>query len=209
MRLFYPIGGAGLLTAGAIATGVLTAGEVYPKPFDKVYAELSAMPLPAGASSAAGNGDVSIRHLDHSIEWHFMQHGNDWAVFTATLSPTDATHTRVKVDFRTGEAMDPQSSRLIATPYMSNMARLAMAEQVAAELGDRPFNTMRFGQLMAGYQAANPQAMQQLGGALGDMMNDTAEQVRLNASPMASPESPSPRESMDAATRPSTTLPSQ
>lgn len=166
------------------------------------------MPLPTGASSVAGNGNVSVRHLDRAIEWHFMTQGNDWAVFTATLSPTDATHTRVKIDFRTGEAMDPQSSRLIATPYMSNMARLAMSEQVAAELGDRPFNRMRFGQLMAGYQAANPQAMQQLGGALGDMMNETAEQVRLNASDMPSAEPQSPRESMDAATRPSTTLPS-
>jgi len=208
VRLFYPIGGAGLLAAAAIATGVLTAGEVYPKPFDKVYAELSAMPLPTGASAAAGNGDVSVRHLDHSIEWHFMQQGQDWAVFTATLSPTDATHTRVKVDFRTGEAMDPQSSRLIATPYMSNMARLAMAEQVAAELGDRPFNRLRFGQLMAGYQAANPQAMEQLGGALSEMMNETAEQVRVNGAGTDSAEPQSPRESMDAATRPSTTFPS-
>jgi hypothetical protein len=196
-----------LLLGGLGASGVLASGEVYAKPFNVAYAELSSTVVPPAAYSMLGGSDCEVRRTANKIEWHFVRGGEDLAVFTAKLSPEDATHTRVKVDFEVGSAMDEQSGKLIATPFMTNSAKLAMAEQVSAELEDRPFNRLRFGKLLAEHYQANPAELQGYGKAVRQIMIDNANTIRANSEGMNQPPLVT-QPSTEAATQPSTVLPS-
>lgn len=204
--------GAGVVAGGLHVSGVLETGQVYAKPFDQAYAELASMPMPPTMRQAAGAGDVEVRRTVSSIEWHIRRKDADLYVFTANLSAPDAYHTRVKVNFAVGDALDDQSRRLIGSDYMTSTARLAMTEQLAAELEDRSFDINRFGQKLAVHAQGHPEEMRAFGNEIREMFIHNAETIRANSSadydlPPAYRQQYETRRSMEAATRPMTQLP--
>ena len=215
MKIVYGIAGASAAVGGLYAGGVLESGQVYPKPFDQAYAELSSMPIPEMARQGAGSSDIVIRRYADSIEWHFRHKDEDLYVFTASLSREDDQHTRVKVDFDVGDALDPQSKKLLGSDYIRSIAGLALNEQVSSELEDRSFDQRRFATQLAVRAKIHPRELEAFGDGIRQMMLDNAEIIRANSEGLRDDYRLPPhieqqfetRKSMDAATRPMTTLP--
>jgi hypothetical protein len=211
VKALLGLGSAGGLFGGLLSSGVLAAGEIYPKPYSVDYAELASMPIPPMAAGMAGGSDVTVEELPGRIAWHFRARGGEVATFTASLSEEDPWHTRVVVDFVTGEAMDSRTAQLVGTSFMRSNARIAMTEQVDARLTGRPFDQLRMGQMMAEHQQAHPEEIKEFGYAVGDMFNEVADATRAETAAVQASRPPpgQDREAMAAATRPMIDLPRQ
>jgi len=168
---------------------MLDTGNLYAKPVAVAYAELAATPIPPMIASAFPGTAASVVRKGDSIEWHFASAEGDVLVFTAFLASEDPQHTRITVDARPGPALDRQN-RLLANPFMVTTARLAMAEQVAAELEDRAFDKRRFGHLLSTYFATHPAELGQYAETLHQLMIDVGNQ----ANGMTGPRPPGERQ---------------
>lgn len=214
MKFLYAIAGVGAVAGGVHYSSVLDRGEVYDKPYSVVYAELVSMPIPTEVDSFAGADEVKVTEAPDQIEWHFRDNHGEIAVFSAHLTREDARHTRVKVDFKTGEGLDEQSGRLLSTELIRSTARSAMAEQLDARLSGRPYDNQHMAQILGEHLRDHPEEMKQYGDSLGQIFKDTAAQIKAEsdgADGGAYATDPTYREastkqSMDEATRPSVTV---
>ena len=166
-----------LLLGGLAGCGLFPSDDVYAKPYDMVYAELAATSIPHQLSSALPGATPRVVRNPGMIVWHFANLDGDVATFTATIARVDDHHTRVTVEAKPGKAMDPQVGRLLGSPTMVGVTRVAMEEQVAAELDDRPFDKLAYGTRLTAYMNAHPQDMIGTGNAIRDTMNDVAMQA--------------------------------
>ena len=214
MKFLYAIAGVGAVAGGVHYSGVLDRGEVYNKPYSVVYAELVSMPIPPQVESIGGADKVRVTEATDQIEWHFRNSRGEIAVFSAHLSKEDARHTRVRVDFKTGDGLDEQSGRLLSTELIRSTARSAMAEQLDARLSGRPYNNQHMAQILGEHLRDHPEEMKQYGDSLGQMFKDTAAQMKAEtdgADGSAYATDPayreaSTKEAMDEATRPTVTV---
>ena len=181
----FKIAASGLLLAGLAACGLSPSGDVYAKPYDVVYAELAATPIPLQVIRAMPNATPHVVRNPGTIQWRFAGSNGDVATFVATLTKVDEGHTRVTLTVIAGKAIDPAASPLLASPFMVNITRLGMTEQVAAELEDRPFNKLAYGSRLSTYMNTHPGDMIGFGNSLKDMMNDVATQANGYPSPGA------------------------
>ncbi len=177
MKAMFAIAGAAALVAGGVhVSGVLKSGEIYAKPFAVAYAELAATPLPPMITGMFPGAPRIVRKPG-SIEWHFGEAGHDGATFTAFVASEDSGHSRVSIKVDIDKRDDKIAGPYLNSPLMLNIGRQAMAEQVAAELEDRPFSQLRYGQRLSAYMAAHPGDLQAYGETIRGTMNDVATQV--------------------------------
>ena len=178
MKIPFAIAGVAALVAGGVhVSGVLRSGEIYAKPYDVAYAELAATPIPPMITGMfPGTAPRVVRNAG-SIIWHFGDTANGRATFTAFLSSEDSGHTRVSVDVKIDKSDDKIAGPYLNSAMMLNIGRQAMAEQVAAELQDRPFDKLRYGQRLSVYMAAHPDDLKAYGETIQGTMNDIATQV--------------------------------
>ena len=214
MKLIAAIAGIGAVAGGVHYSGVLDRGEVYAKPYSVVYAELVSMPLPNEVESFAGADEVRMTQAPDQIEWHFRDDRGEIAVFSAHLSQEDTRHTRVKVDFKTGDGLDESSGRLLSTDLLRSTARSAMAEQLDARLSGRPYDSQHMGQILGEHLRDHPEEMKQYGESLDQIFKDTAAQMKLDSeggsggtsSADFASRTASTKQAMDEATRPTVTV---
>jgi hypothetical protein len=181
-------GVAGLSIAAAVgglyATDALTRGEVYDLPFEQVYSELAAMPLPGEVTqvSSAGAGEtVEVRRDPDAIHWIFLAGGEQTGRFTAQLSREGAQRTRVIVDFEAGPALTPELAPLSESKLMRKLAAAALAEQVDSRLERRPFEASGFMTRAAEHLQNNPQDLEDYGASIRETMVGLSEQIRANS----------------------------
>jgi hypothetical protein len=208
-----------MLLGGLYASDALSAGQVYDVPLEQAYSELSSMPLPDPLISPVSRGDaasVAVRRSPRSIDWHFQIAGQDVAVFTATLSSEGADRTRVRIAYTPAEPPSPELGQLTSTALVRDLARIAMTEQVSAELENRPVDRDKIVDALARHAAAHPDQIREFSRGAGEMVAGLHGQIHENSKdlPIAaeSLEAPVPlgldHSAMNAATRPSVELPS-
>lgn len=177
MKLPFAIAGVAALVAGGVhVSGVMKSGEIYAKPYDVAYAELAATPIPPMIAGMFPDAPRIVRKPG-SIEWQFGDPANNRATFTAFLSSEDSGHTRVSIDVKIDKSDDKIAGPYLNSALILNIGRQAMAEQVAAELQDRAFDKLRYGQRLAAYMTAHPEDLKAYGETLQGTMNDIATQV--------------------------------
>lgn len=76
----------------------------------------------AGAAAGLIGGRRRI-HAPDQLEWHCKTGADEIAVFSARLTQVDASHTRVKVEFEVGAALDPQAGQLVSIGLIRSTAR--------------------------------------------------------------------------------------
>lgn len=219
VKLLIGLAGSGLLAGWLYASDSLTQGEIYDKPFDQAYAELSSMParpfMDDTDDTPTGRG-VKVRRNTNSIDWHLMVGETEVAIFTAQLQAVDKYRTRVKIDFKPVKqpASDdgrPNFTQIQSSALMTDFARIAMAEQVDARLDNRVPDMRAIYGAMGRHLGANPAQLGEFGLALEGTMNGVADTIRGNSVPV-DPLPPIPTSTvpptMQDATRPSVILPS-
>ena len=217
MKVLVGIGGSGLLLGGLYAGDALTAGQVYDIPLAQAYSELSSMPLPSSlvqTTSGTGAASVAVMRSAQVIEWHFQIGGKDVALFTARLSAEGLARTRVRVSYTPGDTLPPELAHLASTSLLRDLARIAMSEQVDAQLEHRPLDQSDVVDSLARHAAAHPEQVREFELAVGDMMKDMRSQIFENSRDLSSDAAQSDslppglnQSAMDAATRPSVVLP--
>lgn len=211
MKLIAAMAGAGVVAGGVHYSGVLDRGEVYDKPYSVVYAELVSMPVPPAAESVIG-GEVSMTQAPDQIAWHFRNKQGEIAVFTARLTREDDRHTRVKIGFDVGDALDDSSSALISTDLIRSTARSAMTEQIDARLSGRAYDNRRMAEVLGEHLRDHPEELKQYGESISRMYDGIAEQMKAEGGGSFSYQSSpgyaaaSTQSSMAKATRPSVVL---
>lgn len=188
MRICLNIAAGGLLVGVVGGCSMLDTGNVYAKPLDVAYAELAATPIPPMIASAFPGSSPRIVRRPASIEWHFGHEAHDRATFTAFLSSEDVGHTRVAVDVQVDKGKDTIDGPYFTSPLMLNILREAMAEQVSAELEDRSFDKLRYGNRLSAYMTTHPEDVKAYGETVRKTMNDVATQV--NGYPKNLPKDP-------------------
>lgn len=213
MKFLYAMAGIGAVAGGVHYSGVLDRGEVYAKPYSVVYAELVSMPLPTEVESFAGADEVRMTQAPDQIEWHFRDDRGEIAVFSAHLSKENARHTRVKVDFKTGDGLDESSGRLLSTELIRSTARSAMAEQLDARLSGRAYDSQHMAQILGEHLRDHPEEMKQYGENLDQIFKEAAASMKMeseggsgSSSADFATRTASTNEAMDEATRPTVTV---
>ncbi len=206
-----------MLLGSLYASDALTAGRVYDVPLEQAYSELSSMPVPSLLVQATTGTDatsVAVRRSARAIDWHFQVRDQDVAVFTVRLSPEGADRTRVRVGYTPGEPRSPELAHLTSTTLTRDLARIAMSEQVEAQLEHRPVDEDEIVDALARHAAAHPEQVREYGLAAGEMVKDMWGEIYENShdlsghAPQASGPPPGLNQSaMDAATGPSVVLP--
>jgi hypothetical protein len=162
-----------MLLAGLYAGDALTSGQVYDVPLEQAYSELSTMPVP-NALMQAGAGiyapTVAVGRSFQAIDWQFQVRGRNVATFVARLSPEGPGHTRVRVEYFPGEPSSPELRHLTSASLVRELARLAMSEQVDAQLERRPVDEDAIARALARHAAAHPEQVQEYGQAMGEMI---------------------------------------
>jgi hypothetical protein len=184
MKILLALGGSGLLLGGLYASGAPAPGRIYDMPYEQAYAELSSMPVPGaliGTDSGSGAPSVVIRRSPRSIGWQFQVGGHDVALFTVRLSPEGPDRTRVRVEYSPGEDLSPELRHLSSAGLIRELARLAMSEQVEAQLEHRPVDQDRIVEALARHAAAHPEQIREFEGALGQTVAGLHRQVNENA----------------------------
>lgn len=205
MKVLLGVGGSGMLLGGLYASDALTSGHVYDIPLAQAYGELSTMPVPGvfmQAATGTGAPEVSIRRSAQAIDWQFQVHGQSVATFTARLSPEGPDRTRVRVEYTLGEPLSPELRHLTSATLVRELARIAMTEQVEAQLEDRPVDQDRIADALARHAAAHPEQVQDFEHAMGDMVMGLHRQVNETSREMAPAASgPSPEAADNQSTR--------
>jgi hypothetical protein len=184
VKLFLGIGASGALLGGLYAGDALTAGTVYDVPIEQAYGELASMPVPDALVPAAAGIDateVDARRADGAIDWRFRVRGEEVARFTARLSPEGPGRTRVRIDYVAGEPATPELRHLTGATLTRDFARIAMREQVEAQLERRPVDRERIANALARHAADHPEQVKEYGQAIGHMTSDLYRQANENA----------------------------
>jgi hypothetical protein len=181
-----------MLLGGLYASDALTSGQVYDVPLAQAYSELSTMPVPRvfmQAATGSGAPAISIRRSAQAIDWQFKVRGQVVATFTAHLSAVGPDRTRVRIEYARGEPLSPELRHLSSASLVRELARLAMTEQVEAQLEDRPVDQDRIADALARHAAAHPEQIQEFERAMGEMVlglhrqvNETSREVAPAAS---------------------------
>ena len=218
MKILIGVGGSGMLLGSLYATDALTAGQVYDVPLEQAYSELSSMPLPETLVRSTGGAEpasVAVERSPRAIDWRFQVAGQEVAVFTASLSPEGADRTRVRIAYTAAEPPSPELGQLTSTALVRDLARIAMTEQVSAELEDRPVDRDRIVDALARHAAAHPEQVHEFSRGAGQMVAGLRGQIYENSKDLPgaaeASEAPVPlgldHSAMNAATRPSVELP--
>ncbi|HEX8585100.1 MAG TPA: hypothetical protein VF680_11895 [Allosphingosinicella sp.] len=190
MKGLLGVGGSGMLLAGLYAGDALTAGQVYDVPLEQAFSELSAMPVPDAlthAAIAADTPDVAVRRSAGAIDWQFQVRGQNVAAFTARLSAEGPKRTRVRIEYTPGEPATPELRQLTSASLVRELARLAMSEQVDAQLERRPVDQQAIVDALARHAAAHPEQVQDFGRATGEMALGLYQQANENSRGVAAP----------------------
>jgi hypothetical protein len=206
LKLVMAVSGSGLLVGSLYAGGALSRGEVYDLPLDDARARLIEMPVPRDALLGAAGSEVPVmrvRAAAESVSWR-LGSAEDAPVITARLKSEGAAKTRVVVDYA---PVRSQSfvGRLMSTSFMRSFVRTSFEEQVDAELEGRPFDRQGALRAFAREAAENPDQVRELGQTVGGIFQEVGNEAAAAAHASAT-DSRGPKESMEAATRPSVIL---
>jgi hypothetical protein len=173
-----------MLLGGLYASDALTTGRVYDIPLEQAYSELASMEVPGpllGATAGVYATSVSVRRLPQAISWQFQVGGVDVASFTARLSPEAPGRTRVRVEYTPGEPLPPELQQLTSATLTRDFARIAMSEQVDAQLEHRPVDEVEMAHAMARHAAAHPEQVQEYRQAAAETVAGLYRQANENA----------------------------
>jgi hypothetical protein len=209
VKFLLGFGGSGLAIGALYAGGVLGTGEIYDLPLAQARSELAAMPIPAEVRAAVGGSDAAPVSVDtdvHTVTWRFgTPHGVE-AKFVARLDSVDRARTRVTLSHSRGEPT-AKADRIATTAFMRSFAENSFAEQLDAQLEGRSFDQERALKAFADHAARNPQDVEQLGIAVGEIFNEVNSEMADSAFADQIPQPIRARERMEAATRPMVDLP--
>jgi hypothetical protein len=184
VKIIIGIGGSGMLLGSLYASDALTAGRVYDIPLQQAYSELSTMPVPdplLQATTANGATSVAIRRSAEAIDWQFEVRGRNVATFTVRLSAESADRTRVRIEYTPGEPLSPELGHLTSAALIRDLARIAMSEQVEAQLEHRPFDQNEIVDALARHAASHPEQVREYGVAVGEMLVGMRRQIDENS----------------------------
>lgn len=201
------ISASGLAAGGLYAGGAFDRGEVYPLSIAEARSRLETMTLPGAARASAAGSHAAVISAEQSadtLSWRVGLADSDPAVFSARLKPEGAARTRVFLDYRTANTGFAYADRLLSTRFMRSYAETSFHEQVDAALEGRPADEGQALQSFAAHARAHPEEMEEVGAAIEGMFKDVADQMNAMSVDGNLRGSPSARDRMDAATRPST-----
>jgi hypothetical protein len=150
-----------LSIAAALAILCLSAcskgGVVYPRPLQDVHevlAETDELPPVFGSDEP----DHSVDSSDpNAVKWILSKNGSEVMRFTATLQPDEPNQTRVTVTIEapTESPFGNMDQKLKDNKSIRNLYLVAMNEQIASRLENRPFDMSKTYGALAAATAAN------------------------------------------------------
>jgi hypothetical protein len=200
-----------MAVGGLYAGGAFTRGEVYDLPVAEVRSRLVTLSVPTQIRASAGGSDrasVAIDVEPESISWKVANGRGEAARFTANYRAEGPSRTRVTLDYSSGRSGYTYVDRLMSTSFMRSFAEAVFAEQVDARLDGRAVDESQALQEFARGAATHPEQVRELGEVTRSMFNDVSEQIHEQAYSGDVRQS-SPRETMNAATKPSLVLPKE